>query len=172
MSHFNGGNWMACLHVNALGIFLNLCGTSCKKDWWIIIHIRCKCFVLFSLIHVLYRKHTFFKRRSSIHEKHPISIFSTLYLLSTGHTNLWHQKALARHSWRLTIWTVGQQKTLISSFTHFYGNLRQLWYKTNQWVLTSKQLNLHHSILFPKVENISWKTRKCPLGFCQAQLQL
>ena len=116
MSHFNGGNWMARLHVNALGIFLNLCGTSCKKDWWIIIHIRCKCFVLFSLIHALYRKHTFCKRRSSIHEKHPISIFSTLYLLSTGHTNLWHQKALARHSWRLTIWTVGQQKTLISSF--------------------------------------------------------
>ena len=52
--------------------------------------------------------------------KHPWKeldvIFFTLFRLSIGHRNSWHQKAPAWHSWRLTILTVGQQKTLTSSF--------------------------------------------------------
>ena len=39
-----------------------------------------------------------------------------LFFLSIGHRNSLHQKAPARCFWRLTILTVGQQKTLISFF--------------------------------------------------------
>ena len=71
-------------------------------------------------MHSLYRKHIFYRRQSSIHEKSSMSFFFfTLFRLSIGHRNSWHQKAPAWHSWRLTILTVGQQKTLISSFQNF-----------------------------------------------------
>ena len=60
---------------------------------------------MFCLIHSLYHKYTFCKRRSSIHEKHPMSYFYILILHSIGHRNSWHQKAPTRISWRLTVWT-------------------------------------------------------------------
>ena len=53
----------------------NLYGTSGKKGWWIIIHIKHKCFVLYSLIQSLYRKYIFCRRWSSVHEKNPMSFF-------------------------------------------------------------------------------------------------
>ena len=42
MLHINKENWRGCLHVNALGLFLNLYWNSVMKGWWIIIRIKHK----------------------------------------------------------------------------------------------------------------------------------
>ena len=99
-----------------------------KRDIQLILHCLIVQSISFSMSNLSMSR--FLQKMLKHPWKAPNVNFSTLYPLSIGPRNLWHQKALAWLSWRLTIWTVGQQKTLISSFQGCFEGILRMFYES------------------------------------------